>query len=729
MQSSNANAFQILINPNQPLKDRPVVALAAAVYTNTILDYTLFSDHRCRQTSLGLPEGGAVVGDFAMARYIMRRATTAHGLMDSPIVEAYMDYAQSLRLMDAPQRVPAVALTLENALQHSQTYLVGTHMTLADLCLFAALDFPAETAAFAEIEPYLPEGATATRRWIEMMRNVPAIREATQLAVGVANSIEAVFDDGGEVEPLVSGMNLLEGGIAGKVCTRFPPEPSGYLHIGHAKAVLLNDYYARRYKGRLIVRFDDTNPSKEKEEYQQSIVEDLAKLGVIPDMVTYTSDYFGPIYGYAVYMINNGLAYMDDTPQEQMKVERSERKESKHRHQKPQEAMTYFKLMCSGSPEGATWCLRAKIDMNSDNGTLRDPVLYRQNLTPHHRTGNMFKAYPTYDLACPIVDSLEGVSHALRTTEYNDRDEQYAWIQKALKLRRVRIHAFARMNFTNTVLSKRKLTWFVEKGYVTGWDDARFPTIRGVVRRGIHIDALRAFMLSQGASRRVVNMVWHTFWAENKKEIDKEAKRFMAIDKENHVVLKISNGPSDADNAYLQTTCHPKDPSLGTRLVRISKEVLLEASDAAEIAGVGDNIVLLRWGVVKITKVDGGLEGTFDPTGDFKTTKKKFSWLAKVPHNTPVILMEFDNLISKDKLEEDDNFEDYINPNTLASTEVFGDAGLKSLEEHAIIQLERRGYYRVDRPYVNREKPLILYMIPDGKSKAMSGLAGKLAHR
>jgi glutamyl-tRNA synthetase len=191
---------------------------------------------------------------------------------------------------------------------------------------------------------------------------------------------------------------------------------------------------------------------------------------------------------------------------------------------------------------------------------------------------------------------LEGVSHALRTTEYDDRNDQYAWIQKALDLRRVRIHAFSRMNFTNTVLSKRKLTWFVENGYVTGWDDARFPTVRGVVRRGIHIDALRNFMLSQGASRRVVNLVWHAFWSENKKEIDKEAKRYMAIDKENHVVLKITNGPKEEEHSYLKTDCHPKDPSLGSRLVRISNEVLLEAGDAAEITEVGDSIVLLRWG-------------------------------------------------------------------------------------------------------------------------------------
>lgn len=727
-----AESLQIIINPNLPLDQRPVVALAAAVLTNTALEYTLSSDHRSRQPTLGLPNGHSVVGDFAIARYIVRSSSKSSVLMpqsaaELSVIDTWVDYAQSLMRMDMSQRVPAVALTLMKALQ-TRTYVVGHSMTLADLCLFAALGFPAEVDSYKVFQSHLPAEATVAARWVDMMRNSPAVKGGTQLAIGVAGNAEAIFEEDSGLEPLVSGMNLLEGGIPGKVVTRFPPEPSGYLHIGHAKAVLLNDYYARRYKGRLIVRFDDTNPSKEKEEYQQSIVEDLERLGVKPDMVTYTSDYFGAIHELAKYMIQSGLAYMDDTPQEQMKVERSERKESKRRNQSPNEAMEYFKMMCSGSEEGSVWCLRAKIDMSSDNGTLRDPVLYRQNTTPHHRTGTTFKAYPTYDLACPIVDSLEGVSHALRTTEYNDRDEQYGWIQKALNLRRVRIHAFSRVNFTNTVLSKRKLTWFVENGYVTGWDDARFPTVRGVVRRGVNITALRAFMYSQGASRRVVNMVWNTFWAENKKEIDKNAQRFMAIDGEEHTVLRISGVPKEESQAYLETQVHPKDPSLGMRVMRISDEVILEKEDTDGIVE-GEDIVLLHWGVVKITKVGDALEGTFVPDGDFKQAKRKLSWLANVSDSCPVVLTEFDNLITKEKLEEEDKFEDFINPNTLAMTDAKGDAGLKSLVKDDIIQLERRGYYRVDRPYINSEKPLILFVVPDGRSKSMSGKSGKLAHR
>jgi glutamyl-tRNA synthetase len=728
--TSDLSPLQMAINPNLDLIDRPVVALTVAILTNTTGDLNITSDHKARHSALGLEEGGSVVGDLAMARYLGRRASSPLlGIAASgqASVDAWVDYAQSLMQLAEPQRIKAVAMTLEHACA-TRTYLVGYSLSLADIALFAALGFPAQSTDRTRVMGLLSADHIAAKRWMTMMASCPAIQEATQLAVGVANGVEAVFDDGYELEPLVAGMNLLEGATPGRVVTRFPPEPSGYLHVGHAKAVLLNDYYARRYQGRLIVRFDDTNPTKEKEEYQQAIVEDLALLGVKPDVVTYTSDYFEAIRGYAIYMIENGIAYMDDTPQEQMKAERAERIESKHRNQTPADARKYFDLMCSGKEDGSTWCLRCKMDMSSDNGTMRDPVLFRQNTTPHHRSGTTYKAYPTYDLACPIVDSLEGVTHALRTTEYNDRDAQYQWILKALGLRRVRIHSFARMNFMYTVLSKRKLTWFVENGHVSGWDDARFPTVRGVVRRGIHLQALRNFIYSQGASRRVVNMEWNKFWAENKKEIDKQAKRFMAINKADNVELTITNGPEESSNSYLESPLHPKDPSLGSRVVRLSKQVLLETVDVDGIT-VGETIVLMRWGVVKISKIDGGLEGEFVPDGDFKAAKRKLSWMAKTDANPTVILTEFDNLISKEKLEEEDKFEDFINPDTQATTEAIGDAGLKALQEHEIIQLERRGYYRVDRPYISSDKPLILYMIPDGKSKAMSGLSGKLAHR
>mmetsp|Transcript_16524 Transcript_16524/g.18349 ORF Transcript_16524/g.18349 Transcript_16524/m.18349 type:complete len:923 (+) Transcript_16524:60-2828(+) len=727
---------EIVMNPNVPLYERPVIALTMAILTNTILDYTISQNHLARHSALGLPGGNVVVGDIAMAHYLLKsKGKSAGDPQQQALVDTWVNYAQSLKGFPDEQTQRAVMMTLDNNLSQ-RTYLVGEKFTMADVAMFSAIGFPSQTEDRKLLLKAFQKSKTA-QRWLKLVADHPAVKEATQLVLG--SHKEAAFEENesDKMEPLASGMNLLEGGVLGRVVTRFPPEPSGYLHIGHSKAVLLNDYYARRYKGRLIVRFDDTNPSKEKEEFQTSIVEDLAKLGVQPDLITFTSDYFDTTQAYAIQMIQEGIAYMDDTPQEQMKLERMDRKESKHRNQSVEQALDLFKAMCSSSSDdddAAKWCLRAKIDMSSDNGTMRDPVLYRCNASvPHHRTGTRYKAYPTYDLACPIVDSLEGVSHALRTTEYNDRDEQYQWIQKALQIRRVRVHAFSRVNFNYTVMSKRKLAWFVSEGLVDGWNDPRFPTIRGVVRRGIHIGALRQFMYSQGASRNVVQMDWSKFWAENKKKIDVQAKRFMAIAKDERTAITITNAPTTESLSFVTTDYHPKDPSLGSRKVRIADKIWLEAIDAQELT-IGEEFVLMRWGVMKVTAINGDasnrtIEAEFIPEGDFKAAKKKISWIADCKDNTPCILTEFDNLIAKEKLEEDDILTECLTPITKAESFAEGDAGLKTLEQGVVIQLERRGYYCVDQPYKDSNSPLILYMIPDGKSKAMSGLAGKIAHR
>mmetsp|Transcript_17046 Transcript_17046/g.24109 ORF Transcript_17046/g.24109 Transcript_17046/m.24109 type:complete len:737 (+) Transcript_17046:320-2530(+) len=736
--------MQLSFNPNVALTSRPLLSLTVACLTNTIQDVDIVSDHTRPGCALGVPTPtGEISGDAAIARYLSRRpAAQSFGgsiLLGTQqeelqsMIDQWVDYAQKVSRTTCPNlRLKAIRATLDRALER-KSYIVGHSLTLADIALFAAMNFPSRASDYRHAMSIIQGGPTA--RWLDSLRMHPAIMEATQLAVGISagsdegENGEACFQSDTLIDPLVKGMDPLLGATPGNVVTRFPPEPSGYLHVGHAKAVLMNEYYARRYKGRLIVRFDDTNPSKEKEEFQSSILSDLGKLNVSPDVVTFTSDYFNAIQGYARFLIDNSLAFMDDTPQEQMQKERMERIESKHRNQTPEECLKLFALMASGKEDGAKYCLRAKIDMSSVNGTMRDPVIYRQNTTPHHRSGTTFKVYPTYDLACPIVDSIEGVTHALRTTEYNDRDEQYAWFQSALNLRRSRIHSFARMDFRFTELSKRKLTWFVEQGHVTGWDDARFPTVRGVIRRGVNVTALRKFICSQGASRRIVNMEWNKFWAENKKEIDLMAKRFMAIDSSEHVPLTITNGPAKESNTYIGTDYLPKDPEFGKRAMRLASSVLLEKVDVDGVE-VGEEIVLMRWGVVKLTSVSPtGLEGTYIPDGNFKAAKRKLSWIADVKENISVVLTEFDNLISKEKLEEGEDFKDFVNPNTLATTVVIGDPGLKTLQKDEIIQLERRGYYRVDQPYINDDKGLVLFTIPDGKSKSMSGLGGKLAHR
>jgi glutamyl/glutaminyl-tRNA synthetase len=251
--------------------------------------------------------------------------------------------------------------------------------------------------------------------------------------------------------------------------------------------------------------------------------------------------------------------------------------------------------------------LRAKIDMSSTNGTMRDPVLYRFNDTPHHRTGTKYKAYPTYDFACPIVDSLEGVTNALRTTEYNDRDEQYHWIQNALGLRHVYILSYGKINFINTVLSKRKLTWFVENGYVDGWNDARFPTIQGCIRRGMQVESLKNFIISQGASKRVINMEWDKFWSENKKVLEDISPRYMAVSTDRKVLFTVTNIPKEIEGVLINI--HPSKPEMGQRVLRRYHEIYLEVDDA-QLFAEGEEVTLVRWGNFFIDRIVKDENGT-----------------------------------------------------------------------------------------------------------------------
>ena len=233
---------------------------------------------------------------------------------------------------------------------------------------------------------------------------------------------------------------LLVGAEMGKVVTRFPPEPSGYLHIGHLKAALLNYHYAKMYKGKMLLRFDDTNPSNESADFVDNIKKDLQVLKIIPDSVSFTSDYIEKFQEEMIKMIEKGLAYADDTLQELMSEQRRAMIPSKNREISVAESLKYFKEIVKGSEEGVKWCIRAKIDYQCvTNSVMRDPVFFRCNLTPHHRQGTKYKAYPTYDFACPLIDSWEGVTHALRSNEYALRNELYTWVIKATEVRNVEI--------------------------------------------------------------------------------------------------------------------------------------------------------------------------------------------------------------------------------------------------------------------------------------------------
>ncbi|KAL9114749.1 MAG: hypothetical protein Q9227_001428 [Pyrenula ochraceoflavens] len=509
------------------------------------------------------------------------------------------------------------------------------------------------------------------------------------------------------------------------VVTRFPPEPSGYLHIGHAKAALLNDYFAHeQYKGTLICRFDDTNPSKEREEFQDAIVEDLALMGITPDKTSYTSNYFKELDEYCVRIIKEGNAYADDTEQETMRAERMDGIASKRRDESVEDNLKRFDEMKSGTAEGQKWCIRAKMSFDDPNKALRDPVIYRCNPTPHHRTGDKWLAYPTYDFACPIVDSMEGVTHALRTIEYRDRNPQYDWFLEKLGLRYVHIWDFARMNFVRTLLSKRKLTKLVDSGAVSGWDDPRFPTIRGIRRRGMTIPALREFMLKQGPSKNIVNMDWTTFWATNKKYIDPTSPRHTAIAKSRAVTCNVSGArvaPYSEDKPK-----HGKNPDVGMKKVWFSPTIIIEQEDAASFAQ-DEEITLMAWGNAIVRSIKKSinplhlgeitsLELELHLQGDFKTTSKKVTWLSTDQELVPVTLCDFDFLITKDKLEENDNFEDFLTPQTEFKYEALADCNVADLRKDDIIQFERKGYFRCDREFLHSE-PAVFFQIPTGKGE------------
>jgi len=483
------------------------------------------------------------------------------------------------------------------------------------------------------------------------------------------------------------------------------------------------------------LRFDDTNPTKENTEFVEMITEDLKTLGIVADKVTYTSQYFDQIIEYAEKLITEGKGYIDLTPAEQMKEDRTAMKESKYRSNSVEENLRLWKEMKAGTQEGQKCVLRAKIDMTSKNGCMRDPSLFRVVVTPpHHRTGTKYKVYPIYDFACPIVDSLEGVTHALRSNEYHDRDEQYRWVLNALNLaHKPVIEDFSRLNFMFTLLSKRKLQWFVEKGVVDGWNSPAFPTVQGILRRGLTVEALREFILCQGFSKRDNLQGMEKLWSINKQIIDPIIPRFTAVKAEGRVPITLKGGPEVPEHKTVAK--HKKNPALGDKIITYSKVVFIEQEDA-KVIKEGEEVTLMDWGNVIVRKIhtngEGvvtGIDADLHLEGDFKKTERKLTWLPDVPDLVPVKLVEFDYLITKEKLDEKDDFTQCVNPNITQVTEALGDPNLRIVKKGDKFQLERRGYFIVDAPHLDfgsSPQPLTLILIPDGRAKAQSHLATKV---
>ncbi|GBB83543.1 hypothetical protein RclHR1_10240004 [Rhizophagus clarus] len=708
----------------------PYGIIALAHYINSLSEQKL--DIHWHETIEGANDAFVVLkadnnditGTNDVARYL---ATTNKDLFlygnnseSKTMVDHWVDFATD-KLKTNDFKILEAAFDEINHHLTLRTFLVGYKLSLADIIIWGALK---NSAAFNRaIKTGKETGGPHLIRWFNYVNSLDFAQQGTNWVTKNAKPSSSVGKD----QP---NMNIgLVDAEVGKVVTRFPPEPSGYLHIGHAKAVMLNQYFAQEYKGKMFVRFDDTNPTKEKEEFEESIKEDLSLLEIFPDKITYTSDYFDQLYQYAIKLIEKGLGYVDDTDVLTMREQRMNGIPSKNRDLPVGDNLTRFKEMTEGTEFGLSCCLRAKIDMSNPNKALRDPVIYRCDLNPHHRKGNKWKLYPTYDFACPIVDSIEGVTHALRTNEYRDRNPQYDWFLKALDLRKVHVLDFGRLNFVYTLLSKRKLQWFVNQGHVSGWDDPRFPTIRGIRRRGMTVEALKQYILTQGASQNDVTLEWDKLWALNKKVIDPIAPRHTSVIKQDIVKVKILGGPETPYSKEMAK--HKKNPSVGNKQTWFSSNILIEQEDAKTFEKE-EEITLMDWGnaIVKTIHKSGinsdiitELELQLHLEGDFKKTEKKISWIADTTNVSEIVLIDYDYLINKKKLEEDDNVEEFITEKSEFLTDALADSNVKELKKGDIIQFERHGYYILDNDA--SESVLRFIYTPDGKASSMASKADK----
>jgi glutamyl-tRNA synthetase len=406
-----------------------------------------------------------------------------------------------------------------------------------------------------------------------------------------------------------------------KIVTRFPPEPSGYLHIGHIKALLINWVIAKKYGGKMIFRYDDTNPINECHEYETAIIEDVLSLGVEPDKITHSSDYFNLMLERASELVKQGLAYVDDTDADRMSNERINGIDSQFRNRSIEENLELWVNMMNGTKQ--TGVLRLKFSMVHSNAAMRDPTIYRIINMNHHMTGDKYKVYPTYDFACPLVDNIEGVTHVFRSCEFANRDEQYIALLNLFNLQIPILNTYGKINFEDAVMSKRKIKALVTSGQLEGWNDPRLLTIKGIKRRGLHHDALVDFISRMGFSKNTLNMTQTAVWAINNKIVDKIATRYTGLVDETVSVTVDGDIPD-----MIMWPRFRRSPQLGNRPIYYSKEILVEKT-VVDTFMDGEEITMMSWGNAIVSKVDGVIKLTTKSNGDPKTTDKKVLWLAK----------------------------------------------------------------------------------------------------
>ena len=531
-------------------------------------------------------------------------------------------------------------------------------------------------------------------------------------------AIENINEQNGTQKPLNFLEEIITGAIAEgntRVQTRFPPEPNGYLHIGHAKSICLNFGLAKKYGGKCNLRFDDTNPVKEDTEYVDSIKEDIKWLGFDWAGEYYASDYFDQLYEWAKVLIKKGLAYVDDQTQEQIRENRGTvtvpGTPSPWRDRSVEENLDLFERMRAGAFEDGSRVLRAKIDMAHPNMLFRDPIMYRIIHADHHRTGSKWCIYPMYDYAHGQSDSIEQITHSICTLEFDVHRPLYDWFIEKLEIFPSHQYEFARLNLTYTMMSKRKLLKLVQSGIVMGWDDPRMPTICALRRKGYTPAAVRAFAEKVGVAKRdnVIDLSLMEFCV--REDLNKTAERRMAVLKP--LKVTITNYPEDKTE-YFTCINNPEDEAAGTRQVPFSREIYIDRDDFMEVPpkkyyrlSPGQE-VRLRYSYLirceEVVKDENGeiveLRCTYDPqsgggsSSDGRRVKGVIHWVS-ARHAVEAEVRLFETLFSVED-PNDDNFMDYLNPTSLVKTTGYLEPSLAEAPVGKTFQFERVGYFCPD---------------------------------
>ncbi|WP_346940028.1 glutamine--tRNA ligase/YqeY domain fusion protein [uncultured Clostridium sp.] len=519
----------------------------------------------------------------------------------------------------------------------------------------------------------------------------------------------------------------LQSGKHDNIITRFPPEPNGYLHIGHAKSIVLNFELADEFNGKTNLRFDDTNPTKEDTEYVESIKDDIKWLGFNWDDLYFASDYFEEMYNRAVLLIKKGLAFVCDLTPDKIREYRGSLKEpgkeSPYRNRTVEENLDLFDRMRKGEFKDGEKVLRAKIDMSSPNINMRDPIIYRISHTVHHNTGDKWCVYPMYDFAHPLEDAIEGITHSICTLEFEDHRPLYDWVVEACEMESTpRQIEFARLNITNTVMSKRKLKALVDEGIADGWDDPRMPTIAGLRRRGYTPESIRNFCREIGVAKNDSTVDEQLLEHFIREDLNVKAPRTMGVIRPLKVV--ITNYPEE-EVEMLEIENNQDDPSMGKRMVQFSREIYIEEEDFMEeppkkyfrlfpgnevrlkgayfikcndfIKDESGKVVEIHCTYDKETKSGTGFTG--------RKVKGTIHWV-DASSAIPAEFRLYEPLIKDEEIDENKTFLECVNPNSLEVLQGYVEDNMKGVKPGESFQFFRHGYFNVDSKYSTENKPV-----------------------